>query len=556
MSNWAAFLAKAPPQPALPSNRAAAPRRPRRRDVPSAPSARPPSRPPPVFPGAGLPPLLEPSHPSFAACLRVSYAGLALDAVRPSASLPPPPPSRAAPPLPAALTARVRASLESLRAAGHFHHDIVLAPHKGASSPSPTLVRRLLVGAPGITYKYLGLRTFAHPWDGKRLAPLRELNDALVHRTRQLLGEGGGACEYNLSLVNLLLPGEATGGALRDKRGARLGGRAEQAVSWHADSSVQPFSSIAVLNLAAEAHEARGGTPWKVAVKCVGAAHEEEGGTPALALPLHDGDVYYMLDDFNHHHHHAVLAGSYGRYSSTHRVALTSTDTWEYIWRRVEPWLHAAPPHTAAGWSPLLAASLRACEEVHSEVEFEWLRPWAAQGAAHAASHAAYWAEKIASLHAAWARLEARTAAHLALLCAAPQLAEGEALLPEGVRAYDVMLALLGSREGEGGGEGFAGREGWRRRLAARAYEKAPPLQLPRFSTGGVAEVEPRLAALRLQMPAERLQEAIAALRKARGAFAARLARGAPKPAPPPALPRKAKKRKRKAAEAEGAAGA
>lgn len=42
--------------------------------------------------------------------------------------------------------------------------------------------------------------------------------------------------------------------------------------------------------------------PWKIAVKCVGPGHEErEGCTPALALPLLDGDVYYMLDDFNHH---------------------------------------------------------------------------------------------------------------------------------------------------------------------------------------------------------------------------------------------------------------
>ena len=36
-----------------------------------------------------------------------------------------------------------------------------------------------------------------------------------------------------------------------------------------------------------------------------------------------------MLDDFNHHHHHAVFAGSCGRLSSTHRVALTATDTWQ-----------------------------------------------------------------------------------------------------------------------------------------------------------------------------------------------------------------------------------
>ena len=58
------------------------------------------------------------------------------------------------------------------------------------------------------------------------------------------------------------------------------------------------------------------------------------------------------------------------------------------------------------------AAALRLCEDVHTEVEFEWLRPWAAQGGAHAASHALYWRPRMARLLRAWDRLEARTAAH------------------------------------------------------------------------------------------------------------------------------------------------
>ena len=58
------------------------------------------------------------------------------------------------------------------------------------------------------------------------------------------------------------------------------------------------------------------------------------------------------------------------------------------------------------------AAALRLCEDVHTEVEFEWLRPWAAQGGAHAASHALYWQPRMARLLRAWDRLEARTAAH------------------------------------------------------------------------------------------------------------------------------------------------
>ena len=30
---------------------------------------------------------------------------------------------------------------------------------------------------------------------------------------------------------------------------------------------------------------------------------------PPVAIPTKSGDLYYLLDDFNHHHQHAVLAG-------------------------------------------------------------------------------------------------------------------------------------------------------------------------------------------------------------------------------------------------------
>ena len=89
-----------------------------------------------------------------------------------------------------------------------------------------------------------------------------------------------------------------------------------------------------------------------------------------------------MLDTFNEHHHHAVLAGTQPRYSTTHRVAVTATDTWDYIWRRVEKALAMPPPGSAAGevaeekqraLAPLWADSLKAAEELHSELEFEWL---------------------------------------------------------------------------------------------------------------------------------------------------------------------------------------
>ena len=102
------------------------------------------------------------------------------------------------------------------------------------------------MGAEGITYKYLGLRTFAHPWAGEcahpSLSPILKLNRVLVGATETMLarryGEGDrGRCDYNLSLVNLLEPSDARGPPLRDRGGTRMTS-GQLAVSWHADSSV------------------------------------------------------------------------------------------------------------------------------------------------------------------------------------------------------------------------------------------------------------------------------------------------------------------------------
>eukprot|EP00953_Heterococcus_sp_UTEX-ZZ885_P013888 7922-Heterococcus_DN1.PRE.4 len=54
-------------------------------------------------------------------------------------------------------------SFDALHEGGLFLYDMVQAGGKRLSS---TYVTRTLVGEAGITYKYLGLRIFAHPWDG------------------------------------------------------------------------------------------------------------------------------------------------------------------------------------------------------------------------------------------------------------------------------------------------------------------------------------------------------------------------------------------------------
>ena len=125
---------------------------------------------------------------------------------------------------------------------------------------------------------------------------IKSVNGALTAKTQQLLAAGtgvgkGGRSDYNLTLINLMEDEDTRGGALRDKAGTNLGG-GQMAVSWHADSSLEDFSSIAVLNLtlptpggdkrgkgggkkaAAWTGSADGSKSFRIAMKCVGEGHE------------------------------------------------------------------------------------------------------------------------------------------------------------------------------------------------------------------------------------------------------------------------------------------
>jgi alpha-ketoglutarate-dependent dioxygenase FTO len=366
--------------------------------APSAPGLHPGAPPRPYAPPPTLAPitpayLLEAGDPHFDECLTQCYRGFVH---QPRG-------------VPAPLEARLLGALEALKRRGYFHYDVV----RGMGSWVRTFVRRILVGVPGMTYSYLGLRIFAHPWDRgaggtPEMEEVARANAAVTEATQRLLYEGrgvgrGGRCDYNVTLINLMEDEDQRGGALRNKSGNNLG-NAQVAVSWHADSSLEDFSSIAVLNLhatenagAAEqavdrvaAVAAATARPFRIALRCIGEGHEKKRGggtrgTPAVAVALASGDAYYMLNDFNHHHHHAVLAGSRGggggggRYSSTHRVAVTAADTYSAISRRAAAALERAAPvfashhHHAKNLHGVIEA-LRESEEVHSELEFEWLR--------------------------------------------------------------------------------------------------------------------------------------------------------------------------------------
>jgi len=114
-------------------------------------------------------------------------------------------------------------ALKGLESSGMYVHDIT-QPLGLNTKLAKTYVSRCLVGIPGITYKYLGLRMFSIPWDeGETGATvdsvmIGKMNQILSKRTKVLLTDGNnlntttsndatrkvGSCNYNLTLINRL----------------------------------------------------------------------------------------------------------------------------------------------------------------------------------------------------------------------------------------------------------------------------------------------------------------------------------------------------------------
>jgi len=305
---------------------------------------------------------------------------------------------------------------------GLYLYDSVQA---GGQRVSQTFVRRCLIGLPGSTYKYLGLRLFSHPWsldpeDGNIVAGKSEslvelgycarhsnalmqmgrLNKILTEKTEKQLDVHvpaetlRGPCNYTLTLVNRMEPTSTKHDLKKDPI---LHHKAS--VSWHKDSGLQDFSSIAVY------HTILGGTvqeglPWRVALRVASSTSR----TPALVVPLPSQSMYYLLDDFNHQHEHAVLAGATQlRYSSTHRVSRGGT--WHAIRDRCHKVLEGEEPTLQKRIS---AKHVRSQQQLWTELEFEWIRQWYVQGQEHADLHP-YWHKPLEYMETCWKKLHATT---------------------------------------------------------------------------------------------------------------------------------------------------
>ena len=94
---------------------------------------------------------------------------------------------------------------------------------------------------------------FSYPWDGsdecKSFAAIGQLNKTLSDRTVTLLKESKraevGSCKYNLTLINRCYP---INGEVKMKLEPTYQ-KEKCTVSWHADSTLEHYSSIAVLRL-------------------------------------------------------------------------------------------------------------------------------------------------------------------------------------------------------------------------------------------------------------------------------------------------------------------
>ena len=81
--------------------------------------------------------------------------------------------------LPADFHRQFRECLHGIQADGLLARHDVTQPMGLGTRLARTRVTRCLIGKPGITYKYLGVRMFAHPWSGQ------ESTAACAARTRR-----------------------------------------------------------------------------------------------------------------------------------------------------------------------------------------------------------------------------------------------------------------------------------------------------------------------------------------------------------------------------------
>jgi alpha-ketoglutarate-dependent dioxygenase FTO len=378
-----------------------------------------------------------PYQKSFQAALETSYEGLVVDD---DISITQPEVSSSK----GGTESIVQDALDTLERHGFFRTDVT-QPFGLGTKCAKTYVTRCLLGASGTTYKYLGLRMFAYPWDlasgsgdnpvvAKAVETVGAMNQSLTERSqhhlshlsakRQARGDDPcrGRAGFDIALINRM----ENSSNLKQEPSL---GEGKCSVSWHADSSLEHYSTIAVYHTLDQPPTADGA--WSVALRV---APHSEGPTasrrgtdiessivtetPPIAVSLPSGSVYYLLEDFNHHHQHAVLAeGDAGvRFSSTHRLLRDSHNV-SYMLERCKTVCSNFHKKGPKIW--------RSEQLLLTEMESEWLRQYFIQGRKHNELMWSVWGDSIKGLLQYWSKLETRTRAVVDLL---EMAAEGKCL--------------------------------------------------------------------------------------------------------------------------------
>jgi alpha-ketoglutarate-dependent dioxygenase FTO len=186
-------------------------------------------------------------------------------------------------------------------------------------------------------------------------------------------------------------------------------GMGKVSVSWHADSSLEDNSSIAVYHCLPTQRKAQ--WDWRIALRSIpGKRKGKDKDFLPVSVSTADGDCYFLLGTFNQMHQHCVLAGSESnRISSTHRVAVTKQDTYQYILKRVKNALKRLNLQVEKQKvSDLDARVIIFCQKVLTEVEMEWIAQYWLQGAQHNEMRL-WWQQPLDILESMWTKLEELT---------------------------------------------------------------------------------------------------------------------------------------------------
>ena len=323
----------------------------------------------------------------------------------------------------------VQNALLTLEKQGFFRTDVT-QPFGLGTKCAKTYVTRCLLGDQGTTYKYLGLRMFSKPWNNSNdeaVQAIYKLNEVLTKRTEHYLpqldkkksargGSTQGRAGFDIVLINRMehLPELKTEPSL---------GQGKCAVSWHADSSLEHYSTIAVYQtLVGDKND--NASDWSVALRV---AHNAEGpeasrrgtdiqstlvaDTPTLSVSLPSGSAYYLLDDFNHHHQHAVVSEGEDsdtvRYSCTYRLLRQSHNV-NFMLERCQNVVKLFHKKGSKIW--------RSEQLLLAEIECEWIRQFYIQGQVHYDLLWADWSDPMQRLLRYWSQLETRTKQTIDLL--------------------------------------------------------------------------------------------------------------------------------------------